>query len=187
MKMVSDTIFTRKMVSDTIFPSSTLHGLGCLAILAALAYPRAKVDAADLSDDALAVARRNVADYRLKGRIRLVNSDLFAALSGRTRRPHRLESALREGAASMRRLPEEYRREPEMALASGADGLAHTRTIWRAPATTSVPGTAGRRDRPQPPRPRARLPAPAVRVARHERRARLRLHAASRGTCSGPP
>jgi ribosomal protein L3 glutamine methyltransferase len=103
-------------------------GSGCLAILAALAFPRARVDAADLSGDALAVAARNVADYRLKGRIRLVKSDLFAALPGRTydlivSNPPYVK------AASMRRLPEEYRREPEMALASGADGLDHTRRI----------------------------------------------------------
>jgi ribosomal protein L3 glutamine methyltransferase len=103
-------------------------GSGCLAILAALAFPRAKVDAVDLSEDALAVARRNLADYRLKGRIRLVKSDLFTALSGRTydlivSNPPYVK------AASMRRLPDEYRREPGMALASGADGLDHTRRI----------------------------------------------------------
>jgi ribosomal protein L3 glutamine methyltransferase len=103
-------------------------GSGCLAILAAIAFPKATVDAADLSPDALEVAARNVADYRLRKRVRLVRSDLFAALAGRTydlvvSNPPYVK------AASMRHLPEEYRREPAMALASGADGLAHTRAI----------------------------------------------------------
>jgi ribosomal protein L3 glutamine methyltransferase len=52
-------------------------GSGCLAILAARAFPRARVDAADLSRGALAVARRNVAQHRLRGRVRLVQSDLM--------------------------------------------------------------------------------------------------------------
>jgi len=122
----------KKMVSDTIISVLDLcTGSGCLAILAALAYPRACIDAVDLSDDALAVARRNVADYRLKGRIRLVKSDLFAALPGRAydlivSNPPYVK------AASMRGLPEEYRKEPSMALASGRDGLDHTRVILAA-------------------------------------------------------
>ena len=58
-------------------------GSGCLAILAALAFAEAQVDAADLSDDALAVARINVASYGLEERVHLVKSDLFAALGGR--------------------------------------------------------------------------------------------------------
>jgi ribosomal protein L3 glutamine methyltransferase len=103
-------------------------GSGCLAILAALAFPQARVDAADLSDDALAVAARNVADYKLAPRVQLLKSDLFAALEGRTydlivSNPPYVK------ASSMRKLPDEYRREPEMALASGADGLDHTRVI----------------------------------------------------------
>jgi ribosomal protein L3 glutamine methyltransferase len=103
-------------------------GSGCLAILAALAFPEARVDAADLSDDALAVAARNVADYKLAARVQLLKSDLFAALAGRTydlivSNPPYVK------ASSMRKLPDEYRREPEMALASGADGLDHTRVI----------------------------------------------------------
>jgi ribosomal protein L3 glutamine methyltransferase len=103
-------------------------GSGCLAILAALAFPKAAVDAADLSPGALAVARRNVADYRLGKRVRLVASDLFGALEGRTY-DLVVSNPPYVTAASMKRLPEEYRREPEMALASGRDGLAHTRVI----------------------------------------------------------
>jgi ribosomal protein L3 glutamine methyltransferase len=103
-------------------------GSGCLAILAALAFPKAAVDAADLSPGALAVARRNVAAYRLGKRVRLVASDLFGALEGRTY-DLVVSNPPYVTAASMKRLPEEYRREPEMALASGRDGLAHTRVI----------------------------------------------------------
>ena len=103
-------------------------GSGCLAILLARAFPGAKVDAADLSPDALAVAATNVAAYRLGRRVRLVESDLFGALEGRTY-DLLVSNPPYVTAASMRRLPEEYRREPEMALASGTDGLAHTRRI----------------------------------------------------------
>jgi ribosomal protein L3 glutamine methyltransferase len=103
-------------------------GSGCLAILAALAFPEARVDAADLSADALQVAARNVADYRLGGRVGLVESDLFAALEGRAY-DLIISNPPYVKAASMRKLPEEYRREPRMALASGTDGLDHTRAI----------------------------------------------------------
>jgi len=103
-------------------------GSGCLAILAALKYPRAQVDAADLSAPALEVAKRNVAQYQLEGRVRLVKSDLFSALAGRTydlivSNPPYVK------AASMKKLPDEYRKEPAMALAGGEDGLDHTRAI----------------------------------------------------------
>jgi ribosomal protein L3 glutamine methyltransferase len=105
-------------------------GSGCLAILAALAWPQARVDAADISPEALEVARRNVDDYRLAERVSLVRSDLFAGLAGRTydlivSNPPYVK------AASMKKLPEEYRREPALALASGADGLDHVRVILR--------------------------------------------------------
>ena len=105
-------------------------GSGCLAILAALAFPEAKVDAVDLSPDALEVARRNVDDYGLQDRIELVRSDLFQALEGRTY-DLIVSNPPYVTAASMRTLPQEYRREPEMALASGRDGLDHTRAIVR--------------------------------------------------------
>jgi ribosomal protein L3 glutamine methyltransferase len=114
-------------------------GSGCLAILAALAFPKAQVDAADLSADALAVAKRNVADYGLGGRIRLMKSDLFAALAGR-RYDLIISNPPYVNAASMRKLPEEYRREPRMALASGADGLEHTRVILEQARAHLNPG-----------------------------------------------
>jgi ribosomal protein L3 glutamine methyltransferase len=103
-------------------------GSGCLAILAGLAFPQAHVDAADLSHDALAVAQRNLADYGLAGRVELIHSDLFQALEGRAY-DLILSNPPYVKAASMRTLPQEYRREPEMALASGRDGLDHTRAI----------------------------------------------------------
>lgn len=97
-------------------------GSGCLAVLAARAFPLALVDAADLSAPALAVAKRNVIEHRLQRRIRLVRSDLFSRLEGRrydlilTNPPYVTSSA-------MRRLPAEYRHEPGLALAGGKRGL----------------------------------------------------------------
>ncbi|HXN15545.1 MAG TPA: 50S ribosomal protein L3 N(5)-glutamine methyltransferase [Usitatibacter sp.] len=103
-------------------------GSGCLAILLALRFPSAEVDAVDLSADALAVARKNVAAYGLRRRIRLVQSDLFEALGARTY-DLIVSNPPYVNASSMRSLPEEYRKEPRMALASGTDGLDHTRII----------------------------------------------------------
>lgn len=103
-------------------------GSGCLAILAALRWPGAKVDAVDLSGDALEVARRNVADYKLGRRVRLAKSDLFSAL-GERKYDLIISNPPYVKAAAMRRLPEEFRREPELALASGRDGLDHARQI----------------------------------------------------------
>ncbi len=105
-------------------------GSGCLAILLAHMFPEAQVDAADISAEALEVARRNVLDYGLVRRIRLVRSDLFAALAGRTydlivANPPYVKSA------SMKKLPPEFKAEPELALASGRDGLDHVRVILR--------------------------------------------------------
>lgn len=114
-------------------------GSGCLAILAALAWPRAHVDAVDLSADALEVAARNVADYGLQDRVRLVRSDLFSGL-GEATYDLVISNPPYVKAASMRRLPEEYRREPGMALASGTDGLDHTRTILGDAARHLAPG-----------------------------------------------
>jgi ribosomal protein L3 glutamine methyltransferase len=105
-------------------------GSGCLAILAARRFPEARVDAADLSSDALEVARRNVRQYRLSRRVRLVKSDLFAALQGR-KYDLIISNPPYVRASSMRTLPEEFRNEPRMALASGSDGLDHTRAILR--------------------------------------------------------
>ncbi len=105
-------------------------GSGCLAILLALAFPDAQVDAVDLSQDALSVARRNVADYQLEDRIRLVHANLFAGVA-RQRYDLIISNPPYVNAESMAMLPEEYRREPEMALASGEDGLDLVRLMLK--------------------------------------------------------
>jgi ribosomal protein L3 glutamine methyltransferase len=106
-------------------------GSGCLAILAALAFPASRVDATDVSDAALAVARINVDAYRLGERVRLVRSDLFAALNGE-RYDLVIANPPYVDARAMRGLPDEYRHEPERALAGGEDGLDIVRRILAA-------------------------------------------------------
>jgi ribosomal protein L3 glutamine methyltransferase len=103
-------------------------GSGCLAVLLAHAYPGARVDACDMSRDALAVARRNVHEYGLDDRIELVESDLFAGLAGR-RYDLIVSNPPYVTDQSMRALPEEYLREPALALAGGEDGLDIVRRI----------------------------------------------------------
>lgn len=103
-------------------------GSGCLAILAALAFPNADVDAVDLSKDALDVAAKNVADYGLADRVELIESDLFAALDGRSYDVI-LSNPPYVNAESVAALPPEYQAEPALALGSGEDGLDATRQI----------------------------------------------------------
>lgn len=103
-------------------------GSGCLAILAALAFPHARVDASDVSSAALAVARRNVAAHRLRTRVRLIRSDLFSAL-GAGRYDLILCNPPYVPGREMRKLPPEYRAEPRVALAGGRDGLDFVRRL----------------------------------------------------------
>lgn len=103
-------------------------GSGCLAILAAFAFPRARIDAADLSAGALALARRNVASHRLGDRIALHRGDLFEPLRGR-RYDLILANPPYVDADGMARLPPEYRHEPRMALTAGDDGLDIVRRV----------------------------------------------------------
>jgi ribosomal protein L3 glutamine methyltransferase len=103
-------------------------GSGCLAILMAHAFPNARVDAVDISADALAVAARNVADYGLEHQVSLVRSDVFGKL-GKRRYDLIVSNPPYVTAAAMASLPEEYRREPALALAAGDDGLDIVRTI----------------------------------------------------------
>lgn len=113
-------------------------GSGCLAVLMAKSFPRARINATDVSRAALAVARINVRRYRLGGRIRLIKSDLFSALRGKhydlivCNPPY-------VTAASMRRLPREHRHEPRIALAGGADGLDVVRRIVLGAAAHLTP------------------------------------------------
>jgi ribosomal protein L3 glutamine methyltransferase len=103
-------------------------GSACLAILMAHAFPNARIDAVDVSRDALAVARRNVDDYGLQERVRLVESDVFAGLKGR-RYDLIVSNPPYVTDAAMAALPAEYRHEPALALAAGADGLDVVRRI----------------------------------------------------------
>lgn len=114
-------------------------GSGCLAILAALAFPDAQVDAVDLSRDALDVAARNVADYDLTDRIELIESDLFAVLAGRTYDVI-LSNPPYVNAESVAALPPEYQAEPALALGSGEDGLDATRKILAGAKAHLNPG-----------------------------------------------
>ena len=114
-------------------------GSGCLAILAALAFPDSRVDAVDLSGDALAVAAKNVADYGLTDRVELIESDLFAALNGRTYDVI-ISNPPYVNAESVAALPPEYRAEPALALGSGEDGLDATRRILAQAQSHLNPG-----------------------------------------------
>jgi ribosomal protein L3 glutamine methyltransferase len=107
-------------------------GNGSLAVIAAMAYPEIVVDAADLSEDALAVARINVDRHKLANRITLLQSDLFAAVRG----PYDLIlcNPPYVNSQSMQALPAEYRAEPALALAGGGDGMDLIRTILREAA-----------------------------------------------------
>jgi ribosomal protein L3 glutamine methyltransferase len=103
-------------------------GSGCLAILAALAFPKAEIDAADLSPGALALARRNVTMHRLGDRITLHRGDLFAPLAGR-RYDLIISNPPYVDAGGMAKLPPEFRHEPRLALAAGKDGLDLVRRL----------------------------------------------------------
>ena len=105
-------------------------GSGCLAILLALSFEQAKIDASDISSDALAVAQTNVTNYGLDDRIQLIQADLFTSIP-----KHRYDLIISNppyvNAESMATLPAEYRHEPNLALASGESGLDAARTILR--------------------------------------------------------
>lgn len=104
-------------------------GNASLAVLAAMAWPDVAVDAADLSEDALAVARVNVDRHGLAARIRLLQGDGLAAAVGHY--DLILCNPPYVNAASMAALPAEYRAEPALALAGGADGMDFIRTLLR--------------------------------------------------------
>jgi ribosomal protein L3 glutamine methyltransferase len=105
-------------------------GSGCLAVLACDVFPNAQVDAADVSKDALDVAKINVAEHRVEDRVRLLRGDLFKPV-GDAVYDVILCNPPYVDAQGMARLPQEYRREPRLALAAGADGLDIVRRILR--------------------------------------------------------
>lgn len=101
-------------------------GCGCIAVAIALAFPNARVDAIDVSRDALEVAALNVARYDLADRVRLVESDLLSALDDMPEPPLYdliVSNPPYVDAEDMASLPPEYRHEPRLALAAGDDGL----------------------------------------------------------------
>jgi len=105
-------------------------GSGCLAVMAADAFPDASVDAVDVSAAALKVARRNVEEYNFEDRITLLESDLFTALDNK-RYDIILCNPPYVTDAAMAKLPQEYQHEPKLALAGGADGMTLVKSIVR--------------------------------------------------------
>ena len=116
-------------------------GSACLAVLAARAFPLAKVDAVDISDASLAVAERNRRLHGLRQRVELVRSDLFGALRGR-RYDLILTNPPYVPRAAMRQLPREYRHEPGLALGAGEDGMDLVARILEAAPAHLYPGGA---------------------------------------------
>ena len=108
-------------------------GSGCIAIAAARALARARVDAVDISPEALAVAAVNVRRHRLQSRVLLRRSDHFRALAGRSY-DIILSNPPYVGARELAGLPPEYRHEPRVALAAGRTGLDSVRVILREAA-----------------------------------------------------
>jgi len=113
---------------DTARVLDLCTGNGSLAVLAAMTYPDVAVDAADISRDALAVARINVERHALTDRITLIESDGLAACQG----PYDLIlcNPPYVNAGSMARLPAEFRAEPALALAGGEDGMDFIRALF---------------------------------------------------------
>jgi ribosomal protein L3 glutamine methyltransferase len=119
------------LMSDPSSVTSVLDlctGSGCLAVLAARAFPNAEIDAVDISKDALDVAARNIGDYGLEDRVRLHRGDLFKPLGGK-RYDLIISNPPYVDAQGMAELPRECRAEPKLAFDGGADGLAIVRRI----------------------------------------------------------
>ena len=105
-------------------------GSGCLAILAALAFPQATIDAVDISDYAIRLANVNVAMYGLEHQVNVIHSDLFEAL-GNKQYDFIICNPPYVNSTSMKALPVEYQNEPELALDGGEDGMELIRRILK--------------------------------------------------------
>lgn len=114
-------------------------GSGCLPIMMADAFPNAHIDAVDISPDALAVAQRNVHDYALDDRISLIESDLYDKVPAK-KYDCIISNPPYVNAGSMDKLPQEYLREPQIALAGGADGMDLVRKIVAGAGERLKPG-----------------------------------------------
>ena len=122
------------LIDDPASVSSVLDlctGSGCLAILASRRFPNARIDAVDISKEAIEVAARNVADYGLGDRVTLHQGDLFKPLGGK-RYDLILANPPYVDAHGMAELPRECRAEPRLAFDGGADGLDIVRRIFAA-------------------------------------------------------
>jgi ribosomal protein L3 glutamine methyltransferase len=130
------------LISDPSSVTSVLDlctGSGCLAVLAARAFPDAQIDAVDISKDALDVAARNIADYGLEDRVRLHRGDLFKPLGGK-RYDLIISNPPYVDAQGMAELPRECRAEPKLAFDGGADGLTIVRHILDQAGQHLTPG-----------------------------------------------
>jgi ribosomal protein L3 glutamine methyltransferase len=119
------------LIDDPASVTSVLDlctGSGCLAVLAARAFPNAEIDAVDISRDALDVAARNIGDYGLEDRVTLHRGDLFRPLDGK-RYDLIISNPPYVDAQGMAELPRECRAEPKLAFDGGADGLTIVRRI----------------------------------------------------------
>nr|VFK24944.1 MAG: [LSU ribosomal protein L3P]-glutamine N5-methyltransferase [Candidatus Kentron sp. MB] len=106
-------------------------GSGCLAIAAALAFPASRVDAVDISPDAIAVARQNIHDHGLEQRMRVIESDLFAVRTIEGPYDIIISNPPYVDAHEIATMPPEYHHEPSIGLSAGDDGLAYVTPILR--------------------------------------------------------
>ena len=129
------------LIEDPAMVESVLDlctGSGCLAVLACRSFPNARIDAVDISKDALEVAARNIADYGLEDRVTLHRGDLFGPLGG-NRYDLIISNPPYVDAQGMADLPRECRAEPKLAFDGGPDGLAIVSRILREAARHLTP------------------------------------------------
>jgi ribosomal protein L3 glutamine methyltransferase len=128
-ELIADATLDLWLAQDARSALDLCTGNGSLAVLAALAWPQLEIDTADISEQALMVARINVDKHELGERITLLHSDMMASVNG----PYDLIlcNPPYVNAASMAELPAEYHAEPALALAGGADGMDLIRRVLR--------------------------------------------------------